>query len=98
MDVDEMADPIYKGHWAEIILHSDMDGTFKELWIAPELEASVAQRDLWVKAGDKVERFSGANKAIGSLVMNWPSEAERDARMQNPAAWLRILTEESENA
>ncbi len=42
--------------------------------------------------------MTGANKAIGSLVMNWPSEEERDARMQNPSAWLRILTEESENA
>jgi formate-dependent phosphoribosylglycinamide formyltransferase (GAR transformylase) len=92
MDVDEMADPIYKGHWAEIILHSDMDGAFKELWIAPELEASVAQRDLWVKAGDKVERFSGANKAIGTLVMNFADRQTTERCMANQD-WYKVVVE-----
>ncbi len=92
MEVDEMSDPIYNGHWAEIILHSDSDGTFKELWIAPELEASVAQRDLWVKAGDAVERFSGANKAIGTLVMNFADRATTERCMANQD-WYKVIVE-----
>ena len=40
-----------------------------------------------------VEAFSGASKAVGTLVMNWPTEAERDARMSDVSAWARILTE-----
>lgn len=92
MEVDEMSDPVYNGHWAEIILHSDSDGTFKELWIAPELEASVAQRDLWVKAGDAVERFSGANKAIGTLVMNFADRATTERCMANQD-WYKVIVE-----
>ncbi|MBQ2960854.1 MAG: ATP-grasp domain-containing protein [Oscillospiraceae bacterium] len=92
MEVDEMADPVYKGHWAEIILHSDKDGKFKQLWIAPELESSVAQIDLWVKAGDEVERFSGANKAIGTLVMNF-ADRETTERCMSSHDWYKVVVE-----
>lgn len=92
MEVDEMADPDYKGHWAEIILHSDSDGKFKALWIAPELESSVAQIDLWVKPGDAVERFSGANKAIGTLVMNFADRATTE-RCMAEHDWYKVVVE-----
>ena len=92
MEVDPMADPVYNGHWAEIILHSDADGMFKELWIDPALESSVAQIDLWVKAGDSVERFSGANKAIGTLVMNFGDRALLEKCMAEHD-WYKVVVE-----
>ena len=92
MDVDEMADPVYKGHWAEIILHSDSDGKFRELWIDPALADSVAQIDLWVKPGDAVERFSGANKAIGTLVMNFADRAATE-RCMAEHDWYKVVVE-----
>ena len=98
LPVEEMHNPVYSGHWSIVMLHAQRDGVFRGLEIAPDARASVVEEDLWVEPGDPVEAMTGANKAIGSLVMNWPSEEERDARMQNPSAWLRILTEESENA
>ena len=92
MDVDEMADPVYKGHWAELILHSDRDGKFKQLWIDPALEASVAQIDLWVQPGDAVESFSGANKAIGTLVMNF-SDRELLQKCMTEHDWYKVIVD-----
>ena len=92
MPLDEMADPEYKGHWAELILHSDKDGKFKDLWISPELESSVAQIDLWVSEGEAVERFSGANKAIGTLVMNFTDRALLEKCMGNHD-WYKVVVE-----
>ena len=92
MELDEMSDPVYKGHWAELILHSDKDGRFIELWIDPELKDSVAQIDLWVKAGDSVERFSGANKAIGTLVMNFKDRATLEKCMASHD-WYKLIVE-----
>lgn len=92
MPTDEMADPVYQGHWAELILHSDRDGSFKELWIAPELQDSVAQTDLWVQPGDRVERFSGANKAIGTLVMNFADRATTE-RCMAEHDWYKVVVE-----
>ncbi len=92
METDEMSDPQYKGHWAELILHSDRDGKFKELWIEPELVGSVAQIDLWVQPGDRVESFSGANKAIGTLVMNFAERALLEKCMKTHD-WYKVVVE-----
>ena len=89
--VDEMHDPVYRGHWAEIILHSGEDGVFEALWIDPALQSSVAQIDLWVKPGDRVERFSGANKAVGTLVMNFPDRESLEKYMDDDG-WYRLVT------
>lgn len=59
----------YKGNWVEIILHADNEGGVEELKISPDYERNVVEADLWVKKGDKVRAFRGANDAIGTLVM-----------------------------
>ena len=94
LPVEEMHDPVYQGHWSIVILHADRDGLFRKLWIAEDARPSVVEEDLWVGPGDPVEAFSGASKAVGTLVMNGPTEAERDARMSDVSAWARILTED----
>ena len=59
----------YNGCWAEIILHSDKAGIFDDLWISSEIEHNIIERDLWIESGTKVGGFSGANEAIGTLVL-----------------------------
>ena len=90
LPVDDMADPVYRGHWAEIILHSDKDGTFSELRIDPAVKDAVTETDLWVRTGDPVERFSGANKAIGTLVLNFPDRETLDQHMSDDS-WYQVI-------
>ena len=90
LPVDDMSDPVYDGHWAEIILHSRMDGRFSELRIDPVLLDAVKEIDLWVKPGDPVECFSGANKAIGTLVLNFPDRASLETYMSDDS-WYQVL-------
>lgn len=92
LPADDMNDPVYNGHWTEIILHSDRDGRFKALETDETLESAVVQRDLWVKPGDTVESFSGANKAIGTLVMNFASRADAEKYMAD-SSWYKVAVE-----
>ena len=89
---DCVCDKPYDGLWAEIILHSDENGRFKELWIDPDCENFIVERDLWVSPGDEVERFSGANKAVGTLVVRFPDRETLNARMAD-MSWFKIVTE-----
>lgn len=67
----------YNGHWAEVILHADKDGHFFSLDMDSVFkEKHVKQIDLWVKKGDKVSAFRGANDAIGTLVLQFETEEE----------------------
>ena len=81
----------YNGHWAEIILHADKEGKFDHLEISKSLPAEVVEEDLWVKKGDKVESFEGANNAIGTLVMRFDSAKELEYAITHQSEWLHVI-------
>ena len=84
----------YNGHWAEVILHAEKDGIFQSLDITPEMKSKVIEEDLWVKTGDKVEAFNGANNAIGTLVLKFNTEEELVEALTNQHQWLKVITNE----
>ena len=82
--------PKYNGHLAEVILHADTDGVFDSIEVANNIERYVIQTDLWVKAGDKVSGFSGANQAIGTLVLRFPTEKMLEEAMADIPSWCKV--------
>lgn len=81
----------YNGHWAEIILHADENGIFECLEISKDLPAEVVEEDLWVKKGDMVKSFEGANDAIGTLVLKFQSAEDLEKAIINQREWLKVL-------
>ena len=81
----------YNGAWAEVVLHSDRDGVFQELSVnTSAINAKVVETDLWVKIGDSVRAFKGANDAIGTLVLNFSSETELVSALKHVAGWITV--------
>lgn len=60
----------------ELILHANQPGEFVRLDIAPEVKPLIIEEDLWVKPGDIVETFTGANMAIGTLALKADTQEE----------------------
>ena len=81
----------YDGHWAEVILHADKSGIFDHLEIATDLPAEVVEEDLWVKKGEKVHSFEGANDAIGTLVLKFENENEMVNALENISSWMNVI-------
>lgn len=81
----------YKGHWAEIILHADKNGRFDRIEIDDKLPADIIEKDLWVKQGDKVESFEGANNAIGTLVLKFNTAKELEYAITHQREWLEVV-------
>lgn len=81
----------YNGHWAEIILHADKNGIFERLEISKDLPAEIEEEDLWVKRGDRVESFEGANNAIGTLVLKFQTTKELEKAITNQHEWLKVV-------
>lgn len=92
---DPILEPIeqkpYDGHWAEIILHADKDGIYDSLEISKDLPAEVVEKDLWVKQGDHVDSFEGANNAIGTLVLKFQNAKELDYSITHQRDWLKVV-------
>lgn len=80
----------YDGHWAEIILHAPGNGIFKGLSINPALPAEVVEKDLWVRSGDRVCGFAGANDAIGTLVLKFDNSSDLEKVLSDPSRWIKV--------
>lgn len=84
----------YDGHWAEVVLHADHKGVFRRLDISPSLTAKVVEKDLWVKEGDEVDVFNGANNSIGTLILRFPTSGEMEKAITNQGDWLKVVVDE----
>lgn len=89
--IDDIQQQPYNGHWAEIILHADKDGTFDHLEIGQDLPAEIIEEDIWVKPGDKVESFEGANNAIGTLVLKFGTAEDLEHAITHQSEWLKVI-------
>ena len=82
----------YRGHWAEVVLHADRDGRFAGLDIDGKFRAEhVVEEDLWVRAGDAVSSFKGANDAIGTLMLRFETGKELEEVLDRQKEWLKIV-------
>ena len=54
-----------------LILHSCRDGIYKNLILSDELEKRIVEKHMYVKPGEKIESFTGANAAIGVLILKY---------------------------
>ena len=91
LPVDEISQKPYDGCWAEIILHSDKPGTFKELWISDEIKNNVYERDLWIEEGTHVGGFEAANEAIGTLVLKLESQERINEILSNQEKYVKVI-------
>lgn len=89
--VSGLTQPTYNGYWAEVILHSNTAGVFDALWISDEIAENVIEKDLWVSSGAKVGGFSGANEAIGTLVLRFDSQTRMEEVIDNPDNFVHVI-------
>lgn len=81
----------YDGHWAEVVIHAPKDGIFESMEISDSLKAEVVEHDLWVKPGDKVNAFLGANDSLGTLVLKFQTAEELEYAITHQREWLKVV-------
>ena len=81
----------YNGHWAEIILHAEKNGIYQGIQIDQNLPAEIVEKDLWVKEGNSVHSFEGANDAIGTLVLRFDNAEDLEKALLNQKEWLKVI-------
>ena len=91
MEPDDINQQEIKDNWAEIILHSEKEGTFEKLWISNEISSNIVENDLWIEAGTKVGGFAGANEAIGTMVLKFDSQKQMDEVLNNQEKYIKVI-------
>ena len=81
-DLKEFELTNYNGYWAEVILHAQRTGFFKKLTIKEDKNMEIIEKDLWIKRGEVVKEFTGANETIGTLVLKFKTMEAMDNYMK----------------
>lgn len=81
----------YNGCWAEIILHSEKAGIFDHLWVNDSIEKNIIEKDLWIEPNTLVGGFSGANEAIGTLVLRFDTPERMEQVLGNQNDFIKVV-------
>lgn len=79
-----------QGNWAEIILHSEDSGVFKEVEIEHSIKPYLIDEQLYVNKGDSVEAFSGANQSLGTMIFKFESIDQVYDFFDNQNKYIRV--------
>lgn len=92
MPVGDVGMPAYDGFWRQEVLHSERAGVLRGVEYAPGFrETHVADEQLWVPAGSRVEAFASANFAFGSVMMRFDTREELEEFEADKGRFMRVV-------
>lgn len=72
-------------------LHSSEDGIFKDIQFSAEIESYIIKKCIYKKAGDVVEYFDNASKALGIVFLKFDSKESMVKILDNISNHIKIL-------
>lgn len=81
-------------YYATHNLHSQRNGTFSGIAFSKEIEKFIVRKSIYKTAGDSVEYFDNAAKALGILFMKFPDLLTMRSLLSNINSHITILLEE----
>lgn len=80
--------------FATYVIHSEHKGIYKGINIRPDFESALYRKVMYVKKGQKVDGFSGADKAIGILFFRLEDIEQREEFIQNFSKIITVKVEQ----
>ncbi len=84
------------GHWCEMVVFSKegQSGILKRIEIDEEIRTKhLVLEDIFVKPGDEVHPFTGANMALGIIFLKFNTREELDRIAGSSDKWLHVILE-----
>lgn len=89
--VEPMSEPKYDGSWAVYVVHCSKAGIYRGISIKDDFAAEhVKACDMYIEPGTKVEPFTGANQAIGTIFLRFENNIDAKHAVENAALWMKI--------
>lgn len=95
LEVRGISDPVYSETISEIILHSPCSGAFDRMAVMNPHGGEILEEDLWIKKGDAINGFTGANQAIGTLVLRHLCNRDAVEALDSMSSWLKIIVDKN---
>lgn len=88
---DELAMKPAEGYWSNFVVHSLTSGIFSNIWLSDRIKQKLIEQEIWVKPGERVEKYLGSNHALGMMILKYDSMAEMLEMMDNMERDIRVI-------
>lgn len=78
-----LAMEICQGYWSSYMVHALEDGIFKEVKISERIKPKIIETNIFIKPGERVEKYLGSNGTLGTMILKFDSMAEMLDMMDN---------------
>ena len=79
-----------QGFWSSYIVHATRDGTCDRVWLLERIKARTVEKNIWVKNGSPVRKFSGSHETLGTMILRYETQREMLDLMDNMEHDLRV--------
>lgn len=94
MPLTEIKTHPINGHWCEMVVHArpGQQGRFERIDISEEVKRNnLRVVDMSAKRGDEVFPFTGANRSLGDMFLQFHTRDELDAHISDTSKWMDIV-------
>lgn len=81
------------GFYSCYMLHSLKDGIVNDIWYSNEIKKNIIEENIFIKQGNKVNKFDGSNHTLGTMIMKFDSNDEMLEKMDNMEKYLKVTVE-----
>ena len=79
------------GFYSCYMLHAIESGIVKEVWYSDEIHKNIVEENIFIRVGDKVEKFNGSHQTLGTMILKFDSKEEMLEKMDNMEKYLKVL-------
>ena len=87
----EVHEPQFQGYYCILVLHSNKNGELREVRIHPHINKNLLEKEIRIKPDGKVNAFTGANQAIGTLFLHFNTLEEMHRALVSQDSMINII-------
>ncbi|MGL4570194.1 MAG: ATP-grasp domain-containing protein [Clostridium sp.] len=77
-------------YYSTYVIHTDKQGILEDINFSDEIENNIIKKVMYKQKNDEVEKFDGANKALGILFLKYDNLEEEKYKMNNMNKFIEI--------
>jgi len=78
------------GFWSSYIIHARKDGWYKGIQISERAEKCIVEKEVRVKQGEFVNKFSGSHDTLGTMILKFNSQQEMLEMLDNMEQDIKV--------
>ena len=80
-----------ESYYASYMIHSEKHGVLEDIQFSEEIENSILEKHLYIRKGESVSAFTGSNKTIGELILQFPNPKKMQEIYGNMENHIKVL-------